>query len=229
MKTFKKIITLLLVACMMISVLSLVACNKDKGKDNNDSSNSGNNNQTTNKTYTVTILDGDNNPVEGVKLTITDEKSFPSVKTDANGKASANLPEGTVNVMITSVPDGYEKPTATSGYYHGVFANGSTELTIKIEKETSNTVTYTVTVVDQHGDAVEGMEIQLCPGGVCLKQNYTTDESGEITVEIKPGEEVHIKLLTELAGYTLPLADESGYHAAIPADETEIEIKITKN
>lgn len=230
MKTFKKIITLLLVACMAISVLSLVACSKDDGKDNNDN-NSGNNTQNTNKTYTVTILDGDNNPVKDAKIIFTNGEKFTQpITTDVNGKAATtDFEDGTISVMVSTVPDGYKKPEKVSGPYHGVFASGSTELTVKVEKEASNTVTYTVTVVDQHGDAVEGMEIQLCPGGVCLAQNYTTDEFGEITVEIKPGEEVHVKLLTELAGYTLPAADGSGYHAAIPADETEIEIEITKN
>ena len=229
MKTFKKIISLLLVVCMMISVLSLVACSKDDKDDNN---NDDKNDKTTNKTYTVTILDGDNNPVEGAKVIFTDGNNHftQPITTDANGKvATTELADGTISVMLSSVPDGYEKPAKVSGPYHGVFASESTELTIKVEKEASGKVTYTITVVDQRGDAVEGMEIQLCPGGVCLAQNYTTDEFGEITVEIKPGEEVHIKLLTELTGYTLPAVDGSGYHAAIPADETEIEIEITKN
>ena len=87
---------------------------------------------------------------------------------------------------------------------------------------------YTVIVVDNTGAPVENMEIQLCPGGVCLAQNYFTNEDGEITVEIIPGKEVHIKL-HELAGYTLPATDSDGYHAVIDADETEIEIVITKN
>ena len=129
--------------------------------------------------------------------------------------------------MISTVPDGYDKPEKVSGPYHGVFTSNSTELTIEIEKKANNKVEYTITVVDTNGDAVVGMEVQICPGGVCLAQNYFTNEDGEITVEITPGDEVHIKL-HELAGYTLPTAD-GGYHAVIAEDETEIEIKVTKN
>lgn len=237
MKTFKKIVTLLLVVCMTVSLLSLVSCKKDNtnNNDDNNNNNGGNNTQNTNKTYTVTIVDGDNNPVKDAKVIFTDGKNFTQpITTDANGKAATtDLPDGTISVMLSTVPDGYEKPEKVSapylGTYHGVFASGSTELTVKVEKEANDKVTYTITVVDQNSDAVVGMEVQICPGGVCLAQNYTTNEFGEITVEIKPGDEVHIKLLTELAGYTLPAVDGSGYHAAIPADETEIEIEITKN
>ena len=113
----------------------------------------------TDKTYTVTILDSDNNSVEGVKLIISDGETYLTATTGMDGKVSVVLPESTVSVMITAVPSGYLKPERVSGVYHGVFAQGSTELTITIEKETSNTVTYTVKVIDQNGKAVDlGLE-----------------------------------------------------------------------
>ena len=233
---FKKFLSIILVCCMLMSVLSLTACgNKNNGNDNNTNEGSGNdntndntNNQTTDKTYTVTILDGDKNPVEGVKLVITDEKSYLTVTTNVNGQASVQLPETKVSVMVTSVPDGYEKPEKVSGVYHGVFKTGSTDLSITLSKVASNTVTYTVKVIDQNGDAVEGMQVQLCPDGVCLADQFITGANGEISKDMAPGKRVDVKL-HELDGYTLPIANEYGYHAVIDAGETEVTITVTKN
>ena len=39
MKTFKKIVTLLLVVCMTVSLLTLVSCKKDNTNDNSDNNN----------------------------------------------------------------------------------------------------------------------------------------------------------------------------------------------
>ena len=229
--TFKKILSLILACCMLLAVLSLTSCG-DKGNDNNDNDGNTNVGGETNenvKAYTVTVLDGDNNPVEGVKLVITNEETYPTATTNASGKASVEFPEGTiVKVMVTTVPSGYLKPEKISGVYHGVFANGSTELTIMLEKEASNTVTYTVKVVDQNGDAVEGLQIQLCPDGVCLADQFITNANGEISKDLAPGKKIDVKLY-DLSGYTLPAANDHGYHAVIEAGETEITITITKN
>ena len=219
---------------MLMSVLSFTACgNKNNGNDDNKTNEGGdnndtNNNQTTDKTYTVTILDGDKNPVEGVKLVITDEKSYLTVTTNVNGQASVQLPETKVSVMVTSVPDGYEKPEKVSGVYHGVFKTGSTDLSITLSKVASNTVTYTVKVIDQNGDAVEGMQVQLCPDGVCLADQFITGANGEISKELTPGKTIDVKLYA-LDGYTLPSPLSNGYHAVINAGQTEVTITVTKN
>ena len=232
MTAFKKILSLVLVICMLAAVCSLTACggkdtNDDVSNDNND--NGGNNNVTTDKTYTVTVLDGENTPVEGVKLVITDGKSYPTATTDKEGKASVQLPaDVTVSVMVTSVPNGYVKPEKVSGVYHGVFAKDSTEFTLKVEKEVDNKVEYTVRVVDQNGDAVVGMSIQLCPNGVCLAEKFVTNENGEITVKLTPGSAVDVKL-EGLEGYTLPTPVKDSYHAVIESGVTEATVTVTKN
>ena len=233
MTAFKKILSLVLVICMFATVLTFTACNKDKNEgtndENNETNNGGNENVTTDKTYTVTVLDGENTPVVGVKLVITDGNSYPTATTDKDGKASVQLPEATtVSVMVTSVPDGYVKPEKVSGVYHGVFASGSTELTLKIEKEADNKVEYTVKVVDQNGDAVVGMSIQLCPNGVCLAEKFVTNENGEITVKLTPGSAVDVKL-EGLEGYTLPTPVKDSYHAVIESGVTEATVTVTKN
>ena len=233
MTAFKKIVSLVLVICMLFTVCGLTACGKNKGdnedKNNDQTDNGGNENVTTDKTYTVTVLDGDNSPVEGVKLVITDGKSYPTATTDKDGKASVQLPEATtVSVMVTSVPDGYVKPEKVSGVYHGVFASGATEFTLKVQKEADNKVTYTVRVVDQNGDAVVGMPVQLCPGGVCLAEKFVTDENGEISVKLNAGVAVDVKL-EGLDGYTLPTPVKDSYHAVIESGATEATVAVTKN
>jgi hypothetical protein len=227
--TFKKILSLILVCFMLMSVLSLTACGgNDDNNDDENSNEGGENNTTTDKTYTVNVIDRDHNPVEGVKLVITDENTYPTATTDASGRASVQLPDGSVYVMITSVPSGYVKPEKTFGVYHAMFPSGMIGLTIILDKEESNTVNYSVKVVDQNGDAVEGMQIQLCPDGVCLADQFITNANGEITKEMTPGKTVDVKLY-DLAGYTLPAANDHGYHAVIAEGETEITITVTKN
>ena len=232
MTAFKKILSLVLFICMFATVLTFTACNKDKNEgtndENNETNNGGNENVTTDKTYTVTVLDGENTPVVGVKLVITDGNSYPTATTDKDGKASVQLPEATtVSVMVTSVPNGYVKPEKVSGVYHGVFASGATEFTLTVEKEKDNKVAYTVKVVDQNGDAVEGMSIQLCPNGVCLAEKFVTDANGEITVKLNAGYSVDVKL-EGLDGYVLPAPIKDSYHAVIAAGETEVTVTVTK-
>lgn len=227
----KKILSLLLVICMLLCTFSLVACGKDnnEGENNNDSGNNDTNKGENNvNTYTVTVIDKDNNPIAGVKLVITDGNTYPTATTDASGKASVMLPKesSTVSVMVTSVPDGYEKPEKVSGVYHGVFAKDATEFTLKVEKKANEKVTYTVKVVDQNGNYVDGMEIQLCPDGVCLAEKFITNENGEITAELAPGKTVKIKLMS-LDGYVLPTADSDGYHATIESGSTETVITVS--
>ena len=231
--TFKKILSLILACCMLLAVLSLTSCG-NKGNDNNDNDGNTNVGGETNenvKAYSVTVLDGDNNPVEGVKLVITNEETYPTATTNASGKASIEFPEGTiVKVMVTTVPNGYIKPEKVSGVYHGVFASGSTELTITLEKEAiiDTKVEYTVKVLDKSGNPVVGMKVQVCPGGTCLPDDFYTDENGEIKAMITPGKEVKIQLLP-LSGYDLPSTVDGTYHAVIPVGETAITIdSVTK-
>ena len=50
----------------------------------------------------------------------------------------------------------------------------------------------------------------------------------EISKDLAPGKKIDVKLY-DLSGYTLPAANDHGYHAVIEAGETEITITITKN
>ena len=91
------------------------------------------------QTYTVTIVDGDGAPVEGVKVVLTNGITLSDeIVTDANGKASGSFPAGTISVLITELSAEYETPAVVSDPYHGVFDSDSTELTVVVQKKTSD-------------------------------------------------------------------------------------------
>lgn len=219
MKSFKKILTVVLVIAMTVSALALTSCKKDKNNDDK-TNNSGNNTTVTDNTYTVTVVDGDNNPVAGVQIMIS--TTFDTLTTDANGKITFESENGG-SVMIMSVPAGYKDPKSEEIS----FATGSKSLTLTVEKKTSSKVTYTVTIKDQNGDAVVGANVQMCPNGTCMAA-VPTNANGEATNQIDSGSTVSV-LLELPAGYTAPAANSNGYHAVIEAGETSIVITVTKN
>ena len=230
MNCFKKILTVVLVVCMMFSTLSLVACNKDKNKDNgsNNNNNDKNDNNNTATTYTVTFIDTDGDPVVGVKaMATTGTKFSPAVTSDKDGVAKfdcSEFGEGTVYLFIVKVPDEYVKPeTDADTSYHGTFSKSSTTLELVIEKKPDTTVAYTVTVVDQYGNPVEGALVTMCDN-VCYPE-IATDANGKATNNLEPGLELHIKVKAP-AGYNTDnhTPDADGYIAVIGEGDTEIVI-----
>ncbi len=179
--------------------------------------------------YTVTLVDNDGAAVVGASIMITDSKSvFISGTTDQNGSFSAESNAEGLGVMIVSLPGGYEKPETVSGALHALFGDKK-DISITVQKETDEVVTYKVTVVDQNGNAVYGVELQLCPNGTCLADQFITDENGTCTKDMKPGLPVDIKIKELPDGYEMPdVLEESGYHAKIEAGESEITIEINK-
>ena len=86
-------------------------------------------------TYTVTIVDENDIPVVGAMVALTDGTTYSTpTASDENGKVSADFPEGTINVLITNVPDGFDSPEIVADPFHGVFESDSTELTIVLKK-----------------------------------------------------------------------------------------------
>ena len=59
--------------------------------------------------YRVIVRDADSNPVEGVAVQFCDDKTCMMAKTDADGVASYEVPEGSYTVHILKVPEGYVK------------------------------------------------------------------------------------------------------------------------
>ena len=216
MKNFKKIITLLLAVCMIVSVFALSSCGKKDKGNSNDSTNGGNNNTNTGKTYTVTIVDGDNNPVKDAVIGIMAD-TYQSFTTNTEGKITFSTDATSVTGKIISVPDEYEKPENTNLSFAS-----SKDLTVKISKKVSSLVTYTITVKDQYGAPVNNVLVQLCTDKMC--HDVTTGEDGIGNIDLNPNEKYDVKIPYPISGYVA----ESGYFTSIEIGETEIEIVITK-
>ncbi len=227
MKNFKKIISFLLLSCALFSVIALNSCNNGNTGDNGDNGNIPEAPTKNDNLYTVNIVDQDNNPVSGVSVIF--DPGFATKTSDANGKITIETENQGLKFMITTVPDGYTKPAAVEAQYHGVFGDKK-ELTVTVTKKTEVKVTYSVKVIDQNGNAVDGVLIQLCPNGVCLSDSFVTASNGTITKDMEPNLPVDVKLVTVPDGYTKPEAiDANGYHAKIAAGETEVTVVITRN
>ena len=252
----KRLISLILVLALTLGcVMILGSCKKNNNEDKNDDVTPPDNTPVAqDKTFTVTILGDGDAPVNGVELVISG-KGLKKATTDANGKATVSFPEGTeVKVNVNKVPDGYYKPAAVSDNYHGVFETGKYELTIKISTTpassgdnggnggtptptpnpnpdpnppSGNEVTYTIKVVDQFGNAVVGIGVQICCNGSC-RPPVATNANGVVTANIPENTEVDVELIT-LSGYTLPDYVSGTYHAIIPAGQTSVTITVTKN
>ena len=231
MKAFKKIIALVLVFCMCASVLALTSCggDNDNSTDNNNTTNNTTNNDNK-KSYTITVVDGDNNPVSGVQLTVNHKdngkEAFAPLTTDTNGKATIASESDYIKVMITKA-EGYVKPAATiDNLYHGQCANGSTELKLTVTKVVSEKVAHSVTVIDNEGNPIANVSLQMCPDGKCIPT--ATNAEGKAVLEFTPADKVAVKILSA-EGYILPIADGDGYHAYMTNGTTEITITLTKN
>lgn len=83
-------------------------------------------------TYTIIVVDADGNPVEGVDVQMCDVDGvcLLPVKTDANGVATFEKDEATYYVTIAACPEGFVADSETK---HS-FAEGTTEMTITLEK-----------------------------------------------------------------------------------------------
>lgn len=212
MKTLKKIISLVLVVALFAAVLSFTACKKkDDKKENNG--NGGNNDNV----YTVTVLDENNAPLKDVSVGLMINGEFSTLTTDANGKVTFEANDASSMAQVMSVPAGYDRPKDVLG-----FTAGSKEITFTVKKTVVNEVDCVVTVVDQHGNAVAGVSLQLC-ANACI--NGTTNENGEATFKLTKNSEYKVEFLSVPAGYTAP----TGYLSeTVFGGTTVYELEITK-
>lgn len=164
----------------------------------------------TTTTYTVTVVDTDGNAIPMVALKI----GTKSAVTNAQGQASATLDTGVYTVTIV-MASGYKLDTKTF-----TFVEGEDALTIVLEREGGNEelVTYTVKVVDENGNGISGVALQLCQGACNRLPN--TDENGVSTIKLA-AKEYNLQILTA-EGYIVP----EGYIATLPLGQTEITVTL---
>lgn len=129
---------------------------------------------TAQKTYSVTVVDESGKAISGASVTIGGSYA----KTDANGKMSLTLEE-----------DSYTASVVASGYESASKAFGSAtdiKVTLKKEKTTAKTVTYTVSVVTYKDKAIKNVNVQFKSGDAVVAE-ATTDSNGKASVTLKEG------------------------------------------
>ena len=200
----KKIIALILAVAMLLSMsLCLVSCNDDTTGDDKDDDTP----QTETKvTYTVTVLDGDGNPVRNVELTFSPKGATAiPFKTDLEGKASYKTAKE-LSVSVTSVPAGYTYDNVGKALSFGDDGN----LTIIVNK----LAPLVILVVDQNGDPVVGAKVQMCDTTGSCRIPVTTDAEGKGTYNYENGEfkaQISNGLAGLPEGYTMDNPEEYVY------------------
>lgn len=171
--------------------------------------------------YTVTLKDANNQPVAGATLTLA-TRGFTSetLTTDADGKATASFKAvGYVKAKIVTVPDGYVRPTDEVQ-----FDDDKTELTISVALDTR--IAHTITLTDSNGNALSGVLVQICEGGVCQTPVATNAEGKAVIRFIPSGEELKARVLSVPTGYAYPDGVDAEGYIHVAAGTTEITLTL---
>lgn len=186
----KKTIVLLTLTALLLGILC--GCGSD-GKDPTTAETQAT--EATEKTYTVSFVDQEGNPVSNVVIMwALEDGSTQLAISAADGKlyyTASDVP----GVILSSVPEGYTAEKADYSFTEGA------ELTVVLTCDNPETalVTYTVTVLDDSGNPVPGVVVQICDDENC-KLPMSTNEDGVVTAQYEPSE-YHVILNTLPEGY----------------------------
>lgn len=219
MKKAKILSIILGIALVIVMVASLVACNDtctEHVDENNDlkcdnceadmpsidDGNGGDGGTTTpsdKDTYTFTLKDQNNAGVPGVEVQVLVDGVAGEIKaTDTNGNVSFAVKKDAVLVQVTILEwnnlyvNNLESETIS-------FINTKSLVIDGILKKTE----YVITVVDNLGAAVEGVQVQLCFGTVC-KTPKMTSKAGKATIlATEDGANAYVSINSLPTGYAL--------------------------
>ncbi len=143
--------------------------------------------------YTVTVLDHEGNPIEGLTLKfLYEDKATDVYTTDKDGKATANIPtERTVTVEFVEL-----------GAYGAPAKKKATFESLEYELEITLNPLITVKVVDENGAPVAGVSVQICHD-VCLLP-ADTDENGIMSKAFAPKDKLKVSIAGVPDGYAVP-------------------------
>ena len=198
----------------LVALIVLLCTITPGGGDNTGGGNGG----SADGPYTVTVVDQNGNPVAGVKLTYTTSKGipFPNNKTDANGKFSFTLNENGVKIKVDSIPQGYE------------YSKVGVDQTFGNDRNLTITLTalepIVIRVVDDEGNPVAGVLVQMCESSGSCRMPVTTDENGNAYYTYEDGE--FKAQLTSGAPDGYSVDDPTAYY---PIVDGEVTIVLNKN
>lgn len=186
----KKIISIILAASMLLSLsICLFSC----GGDDTDGGV---------VNYTVFVVDDARNPVKDVVITFTEEGGEPAMKfTKSEGVVSFES-DKKVSAKITSIPDGYKKDSVNKAISFD--KDGNAVVTLEKEQGGVTKETYTIIAVDQHGNPVKGVAVQMCSDSGCLG-TVLTGADGQATYTVAPDDTFKVQVNDVPDGYAIPV------------------------
>lgn len=184
---FNRLFAILAVAAMIAAVLC--GCSNDGTGDTTAAPSA--------VTYSVTVVDQNGNAVPNVVVQFTDENGSTDLAvTGANGAASVESEAVMKNAVLGSIPEGYSSTVTEFSFGNEI----DLRVTLTAEEATDNSVTYTVTVVDQNNAPVTNVILQFCDEENC-KLPMATDENGVVTATYEDSE-YHVTLTELPDGYS---------------------------
>ena len=173
------------------------------GKDDTNGSSQDGGEQSDEKIrYTVTVVDQDGNPVEGVTVAFVAGTSIPiPFKTDEEGVSSYNTNKKVTDAVVTAIPSGYTYDKLDQKLYFD--ANHNIKITVNKLPD------FVIKVVDEEGNLVEGVTVQMCDEGGSCRLPKVTDENGEAFYGYENGT-FHAQLTEVPEGYTVD--DPAAYY-----------------
>ena len=169
--------------------------------------------------YTVTVLDHEGAPIEGLSVKfLYEDKESDVYTTDASGKATASLPtEREVQVSFVDLKD-YGAPSKKKATFES----------LEYELEITLNPLITVKVVDENGAPVKGVSVQICHD-VCLLP-ADTDENGIMSKAFAPKDKLKVAIAAVPDGYAKPevIYEIAGteYHAEFAEGDYTITVTI---
>ena len=171
-------------------------------------------------TYTVTVVDGNNNPLPGVQLEFRQgyEAIGGTFATDSNGVVEAALSAGSYSVVLLDESYEYDKTLA-------VVTSSATSVTVtanQVQDAVGEGMTrYSVTVTDFLGELVGDYLVLFIKNGEPVAYNIVGESGGVTTMELETGD------------YEIQLASlgENQYHylqsdAVVTADQPDVTVKV---
>ena len=214
----KKILSAVLVLSMLLTLsLSLFSCKDDEeDKKQDDGQSDVETDNTPEKIlYTVIVLDDEGNPVKGVDIEFSPKGGmtvpFP---TDAEGKATYKT-DKELSVAVKKIPKGYSYDKMNAQQQFG----SDNTLTITL----TSLAPFVIRVVDQDGNPIEGVMVQMCDEAGSCRMPRGTDENGEAFYSFEEGS-FHAQLTNLPDGYSVD--DPAAYYNFVDGVAT---ITLTKN
>jgi len=187
----KKILSIILAAIMLVTMsFSLVACGGEE--QGNQPASDGK------VTYTVTVVDENGKPMKGAEITFSPAGSMDiPFETEDNGTVSYKTAKA-LTAKLTGIPSGYKSAQLNKD----IIFDDNGNATIVLSKMPP----YVVKVVDQDGNPVAGVKVQMCDK-YCVSFNAPTDANGQTSTDYREGN-FRAQILELPEGYTVDDLDD---------------------